>query len=239
MCTPIESACLSLTLFNFLCCPQSISIEFWSSTSARSQRRWVTFYLKSLLKSFRWWTLHLVHKQEWKLVILVILPWRINIKLQWSCSAHRLSSVSLQGLYMIRFHSFYPWHSHGDYMHLCNDKDLSMIPWVQEFKWVSSHFIFKWSVSQFWPDAGLSYPVHSKFDLYTKTTDMPDVDKLKSYYQSLIDKYCPGILKWWNRRPRSQWWKRYALYNTIAGLIVVTEYILSNCIFYIVHAEKF
>ncbi|XP_031149268.1 inositol oxygenase isoform X2 [Sander lucioperca] len=78
-------------------------------------------------------------------------------------------SIPEQGLYMIRFHSFYPWHSHGDYMHLCNDKDLRMLPWVQEF---------------------------NKFDLYTKSTELPDVDKLKPYYQSLIDKYCPGILKW-------------------------------------------
>ncbi|XP_034031512.1 inositol oxygenase [Thalassophryne amazonica] len=74
-----------------------------------------------------------------------------------------------EGLYMIRFHSFYPWHTGGDYMHLCNDKDLSMLPWVQEF---------------------------NKFDLYTKVSDLPDVEKLKPYYQSLIDKYCPGILKW-------------------------------------------
>ncbi|CAB1323120.1 unnamed protein product [Coregonus sp. 'balchen'] len=74
-----------------------------------------------------------------------------------------------EGMYMIRFHSFYPWHSHGDYMHLCDDKDLRMMPWVREF---------------------------NKFDLYTKTTEMPDVEKLKPYYQSLIDKYCPGVLKW-------------------------------------------
>ncbi|KAF3688876.1 Inositol oxygenase [Channa argus] len=74
-----------------------------------------------------------------------------------------------QGLYMIRFHSFYPWHSHGDYMHLCSKKDQHMLPWVQEF---------------------------NKFDLYTKTTDLPDIDKLKPYYQSLIDKYCPGVIKW-------------------------------------------
>lgn len=39
-----------------------------------------------------------------------------------------------QGLYMIRYHSFYPWHSHGDYTHLCNHKDQQMLPWVQEFK---------------------------------------------------------------------------------------------------------
>ncbi|KAA8590170.1 hypothetical protein FQN60_014104 [Etheostoma spectabile] len=86
-------------------------------------------------------------------------------------------SIPEQGLYMIRFHSFYPWHSHGDYMHLCNDKDLRMLPWVQEFN-------------------SIFHPFHSKFDLYTKSTELPDVDKLKPYYQSLIDKYCPGVLKW-------------------------------------------
>ncbi|XP_015239501.1 PREDICTED: inositol oxygenase [Cyprinodon variegatus] len=74
-----------------------------------------------------------------------------------------------EGLYMIRFHSFYPWHSHGDYTHLCNSKDLQMLPWVKEF---------------------------NKFDLYTKTTDLPNVDELRPYYQSLIDKYCPGVLNW-------------------------------------------
>ncbi|XP_038124772.1 inositol oxygenase [Cyprinodon tularosa] len=74
-----------------------------------------------------------------------------------------------EGLYMIRFHSFYPWHSHGDYTHLCNSKDLQMLPWVNEF---------------------------NKFDLYTKTTDLPNVDELRPYYQSLIDKYCPGVLNW-------------------------------------------
>ncbi|XP_029008806.1 inositol oxygenase isoform X1 [Betta splendens] len=78
-------------------------------------------------------------------------------------------SIPEEGLYMIRFHSFYPWHSHGDYMHLCSDRDLHMLPWVQEF---------------------------NKFDLYTKTTDLPDVNELKPYYQTLIDKYCPGKLKW-------------------------------------------
>ncbi|TKS73387.1 Inositol oxygenase [Collichthys lucidus] len=52
--------------------------------------------------------------------------------------------------------------AYGDYMHLCNDKDRRMLPWVQEFKPLSC----------------------------------PPVEKLKPYYQSLIDKYCPGILKW-------------------------------------------
>lgn len=50
----------------------------------------------------------------------------------------------------------------------------------------------------------------SKFDLYTKNSTLPDVDELKPYYQSLIDKYCPGVLQWWTSRNRSQlrrWWK--------------------------------
>ncbi|XP_061917183.1 inositol oxygenase [Entelurus aequoreus] len=79
------------------------------------------------------------------------------------------SRIPEEGLYMIRYHSFYPWHSHDDYMHLCDDKDLQMLPWVKEF---------------------------NKFDLYTKAEEMPDVEKLRPYYQSLIDKYCPGLLRW-------------------------------------------
>ncbi|XP_057693927.1 inositol oxygenase [Corythoichthys intestinalis] len=74
-----------------------------------------------------------------------------------------------EGLNMIRYHSFYPWHSQGDYMYLCDDNDLQMLPWVKAF---------------------------NKFDLYTKVEELPDVEKLRVYYQSLVDKYCPGILKW-------------------------------------------
>ncbi|KAM9816057.1 inositol oxygenase [Syngnathus typhle] len=78
-------------------------------------------------------------------------------------------SIPEEGLNMIRYHSFYPWHSQGDYMHLCDDKDLQMLPWVKKF---------------------------NNFDLYTKVAELPDMETLRPYYQSLIDKYCPGILKW-------------------------------------------
>ena len=37
--------------------------------------------------------------------------------------------------------------------------------------------------------------VFSKYDLYTKSTKVPDVEKLKPYYQSLIDKYLPGVIE--------------------------------------------
>ena len=35
----------------------------------------------------------------------------------------------------------------------------------------------------------------SQFDLYTKSTKIPDVEALKPYYQGLIDKYLPGTIK--------------------------------------------
>ncbi|NXK29553.1 MIOX oxygenase, partial [Arenaria interpres] len=74
-----------------------------------------------------------------------------------------------EAFYMVRFHSFYPWHAHGDYLHLCSEEDLRMLPWVREL---------------------------NKFDLYTKQEELPDVQQLRGYYQSLIDKYCPGQLCW-------------------------------------------
>lgn len=77
-------------------------------------------------------------------------------------------TIPEEGLYMIRFHSFYPWHKGGDYMHLCNNKDLSMLPWIREF---------------------------NRFDLYSKGDELPDVPALIPYYQSLVDKYCPGKLQ--------------------------------------------
>uniref|UniRef100_A0A8C4R633 Inositol oxygenase n=1 Tax=Eptatretus burgeri TaxID=7764 RepID=A0A8C4R633_EPTBU len=78
-------------------------------------------------------------------------------------------TIPLEGMYMVRFHSFYPWHTGGDYDHLCNEQDRRMLPWVKEF---------------------------SKFDLYTKCEELPDISAMRPYYESLIAKYCPGVLCW-------------------------------------------
>lgn len=78
-------------------------------------------------------------------------------------------SLPEEALYMIRFHSFYPYHSSGAYRYLSNAHDDSMLPWINEF---------------------------NKFDLYTKAPEMPDIEELKPYYQSLIDKYLPGKIRW-------------------------------------------
>lgn len=71
------------------------------------------------------------------------------------------------GLYAIRFHSFYPWHTGGDYDYLVNDQDREMMKWVLRF---------------------------NNYDLYTKSSTVPDIEALKPYYQSLVDKYMPGLV---------------------------------------------
>lgn len=36
----------------------------------------------------------------------------------------------------------------------------------------------------------------SKFDLYSKSDAIPDVEAVTPYYEELIAKYCPGELSW-------------------------------------------
>jgi len=70
-----------------------------------------------------------------------------------------------EGLAMIRFHSFYPWHEKRAYTQFEEPDDAIMMKWVKEF---------------------------NKFDLYSKGDSIPDVESLKPYYQSLLEKYNVG-----------------------------------------------
>ena len=72
--------------------------------------------------------------------------------------------VPVEAQYMIRYHSFYPGHSAGAYQHLFNDTDREMFHWVRKF---------------------------NPYDLYTKTDEMPDLDKLLPYYRELTAKFFP------------------------------------------------
>ncbi len=74
-----------------------------------------------------------------------------------------------ESLYMLRFHSFYPWHRHGAYDHLCSDKDRSMLEWVLKF---------------------------NQYDLYSKADTKPDVKQLKPYYDDLFAEFLPPTLAW-------------------------------------------
>uniref|UniRef100_A0A2P2HXK0 Inositol oxygenase n=2 Tax=Hirondellea gigas TaxID=1518452 RepID=A0A2P2HXK0_9CRUS len=78
---------------------------------------------------------------------------------------HNNCTIPQHGLDIIRYHSFYPWHTGGDYQHLCNQKDRDTLQWILAF---------------------------NKFDLYTKKDKIPDMAVLRPYYQTLVDKFCPG-----------------------------------------------
>lgn len=73
-----------------------------------------------------------------------------------------------EGLYMLRYHSFYAWHREGAYQHLIDDHDKKMLHWVQLF---------------------------NPYDLYSKNPEPPDWNKLRSYYENLVNTYLPKKLK--------------------------------------------
>ena len=52
----------------------------------------------------------------------------------YQCLIHNGAKIPKEGLYCIRFHSFYPWHTGGDYKDLTNEEDEKMMSWVNEFK---------------------------------------------------------------------------------------------------------
>jgi len=80
-------------------------------------------------------------------------------------------SLPEEGLNMIRFHSFYPWHTGNAYEQFCSHHDLTVVkPWVNEF---------------------------NKFDLYSKGDTIPDLKQVWPYYQGLLKKYnLDGMLSW-------------------------------------------
>ena len=73
-----------------------------------------------------------------------------------------------EGLYMLRYHSFYAWHREGAYDHLLDDHDRKMLKWVKLF---------------------------NPYDLYSKNPTPPNWAELKPYYEDLVAKYLPAEIK--------------------------------------------
>jgi len=74
-----------------------------------------------------------------------------------------------EALAMIRYHSFYAWHTEGEYRYLMNDHDSKMLEHVKAF---------------------------NPYDLYSKGASRPDVAALTPYYQELIAEFFPEKLAW-------------------------------------------
>lgn len=75
------------------------------------------------------------------------------------------STLPPEGLAMIRYHSFYPWHQENAYKYLMDAHDEKMLQAVRHF---------------------------NKYDLYSKADEQYDVGKLKGYYLELIDEFFPS-----------------------------------------------
>lgn len=84
---------------------------------------------------------------------------------------HNTCLIPEVGLKIIRYHSFYAWHSKAEYQYLMSQSDAEILKWIKIF---------------------------NEHDLYTKDNfNFPDINNLKNYYQELIDKYFPNALLEW------------------------------------------
>jgi inositol oxygenase len=95
-----------------------------------------------------------------------------NVNMSWGHDEYvyqmMKNSLPEPGLYMLRYHSFYAWHREGAYEYLLDDHDLDMLKWVKLF---------------------------NPYDLYSKNPVAPDWNKIKPYYETLVNKYLPSTLK--------------------------------------------
>ncbi|CAN5483652.1 hypothetical protein BH10BAC2_BH10BAC2_11330 [soil metagenome] len=95
-----------------------------------------------------------------------------NVNMSWGHDEYiyhiAKERIPEEGLYMLRYHSFYAWHREGAYDHLLDDHDRSMLKWVKLF---------------------------NPYDLYSKNPTPPNWSELKLYYEDLVAKYLPAEIK--------------------------------------------
>ena len=83
---------------------------------------------------------------------------------------HPQNKIPHEGMVMIRYHSFYPWHTGGSYSKLLSEKDDEYLKWIRDF---------------------------NKYDLYTKSEKTYDLDEIKAHYQPIAVKYLgDGPIYW-------------------------------------------
>ena len=75
--------------------------------------------------------------------------------------------LPIQSYYIIRFHSFFPWHKFEAYQIFENEIDKENKNWVQMF---------------------------ASYDLYSKSHEVVNIDEVKPYYENLMKQYLPAKL---------------------------------------------
>ena len=71
--------------------------------------------------------------------------------------------------FIIRYHSFYSAHKEGAYQYLLNEEDKELLAWLQLFQ---------------------------KYDLYSKTEELLNIEALMPYYKELVAEFFPIRLSW-------------------------------------------
>ena len=98
------------------------------------------------------------------------LAWGHDEYLYQVLKNHKDNKIPEAGMAMIRYHSFYPWHSGGSYRQFMTAKDEQYMEWIRDF---------------------------NKYDLYTKSPVVPVYEELKSYYMPIAEKYLgKGPINW-------------------------------------------
>nr|QFG74616.1 MAG: myo-inositol oxygenase [Megaviridae environmental sample] len=82
---------------------------------------------------------------------------------------HNNTNLDQKYLDIIRYHSFYPWHTGNDYMYFMNDKDHDTLKNIRYF---------------------------NSFDLYSKEDPIEITEEVKDYYARLLDDSFGNTLKW-------------------------------------------
>ena len=85
-------------------------------------------------------------------------------------SNHKENRIPEAGMAMIRYHSFYPWHSGGSYARLLGEKDSQYLNWIKDF---------------------------NQYDLYTKSTKTYNLEEVKEYYEPIARKYLGKAPIYW------------------------------------------
>jgi inositol oxygenase len=98
------------------------------------------------------------------------LAWGHDEYLYQVLKNHPTNTIPEAGMVMIRYHSFYPWHTGGSYAKLLGPRDEQYRAWIKDF---------------------------NQYDLYTKSPKIYDLDELKEYYLPIAEKYLgTGPIYW-------------------------------------------
>lgn len=98
------------------------------------------------------------------------LAWGHDEYLFQVLSNHSDNRLPDAGMVMIRYHSFYPWHTGGSYQELLGPQDAQYLEWIRDF---------------------------NKYDLYTKNTRTYSLDAIKDHYGPIAEKYLgTGPIYW-------------------------------------------